>query len=130
MKLPHGLILLEKNIVYKLLKSLYGFKQASRQWHSKLHVALLSRGYKIFKNDYSLFYKKTGSSVVFLAVYVDDIMVVGNDVIEINSIKAFLDSTFKIKDLGKLHYFLGNEFNHFSNGVTLSQRKFALELLK
>lgn len=57
-------------------------------------------------------------------------MVVGNDLTEVTSVKSFLDSTFKIKNLRKLHYFLGIEFNHVPTGVVLSQRKFALELLQ
>ncbi|XP_074377288.1 uncharacterized protein LOC141718806 [Apium graveolens] len=65
----------------------------------------------------------------FLAVYIDDILVMGNDMSEITSVKQALDSTFKIKDLSPVHYFMGIEFNHVPDGIILSQRKFTLELL-
>lgn len=117
-------------MVCKLLKSLYGLRHASREWHSKLGTSLLSRGYSISKNDTSLFYKSTGSSILYLAVYVDDILVIGNDLSEVTSIKAYLDSTFKIKGLGPLHYFLGLEFISTPDGMILSQRKFASDLIR
>lgn len=123
MKLPLGLVVPDSTLVCKLRKSLFGLKQASREWHFKLSTALLSKGYKFSQNDSSLFYKKSGSLVTFLAVYVDDILVTGNDTLEISSIKQFLNNSFKIKDLGKLHYFLGIEFNFVPNVVMLSQKK-------
>lgn len=129
MKPPPGLTLTDSTLVCKLIKSFYGLKQASRERHKKLSVFLLSQGYCYSQNDHSLFYKKNGSLVVFLAVYVDDILVTGNDLVEITSIKMLLDSEFKIKDLGDLHYFLGLEFQKVPNGLVLSQRKFTIDLL-
>ncbi|KAL8103291.1 hypothetical protein AgCh_027738 [Apium graveolens] len=125
---------LEANNTWELVplptgKKAISSKWASREWHSKLSIALFSRGYRTSKNDSSLFYKSNGTSILFLAVYVDDILVVGNDLSEVQSIKQYLDSTFKIKDLGPLHYFLGLEFNHVPNGVVVSQRKFTVDLL-
>uniref|UniRef100_A0A3Q7F6Z0 Reverse transcriptase Ty1/copia-type domain-containing protein n=1 Tax=Solanum lycopersicum TaxID=4081 RepID=A0A3Q7F6Z0_SOLLC len=63
-------------------------------------------------------------------VYVDDIVLTGTDTIEITKLKMYLDKTFKIKDLGRLHYFLGMEILDTARGVLISQRKFVLDLLK
>ena len=61
------------------------------QWYAKLSEVLLQKHYKHSKNEYSLFCKKDGSSVVFLAVYVDDILLTGNDETEIASLKELPD---------------------------------------
>ena len=67
----------------KLKISLYGLKQASRQWSAKLTNVLYARGYMYSSNDYSLFYETAHNSAVFLGVYVDDILVTGEDDSEI-----------------------------------------------
>ncbi|GKE82296.1 ribonuclease H-like domain-containing protein, partial [Tanacetum coccineum] len=68
---------------------------------------------------------------VFLAllVYVDDIIITGNNVAEIKKFKGFLKSKFMIKDLGKLKYFLGIEVVDTEKGISLNQRKYVLDLL-
>lgn len=60
----------------------------------------------------------------FMAVYVDDILVTGNNDAKIQSLKAFLHSTFQIKDLGLLNDFLGMEILHYFDGLIMTQRKF------
>ncbi|XP_019264914.1 PREDICTED: uncharacterized protein LOC109242520 [Nicotiana attenuata] len=67
--------------------------------------------------------------MVILAVYVDDIILTGNDVSEIYALKSYLDEQFKIKDLGILYYVLGIEVSPTPAGLLLNQRKFILDLL-
>ena len=64
-----------------------------------------------------------------MAVYVDDILVSGSNIDEVNVLKQHLHSSFGIKDLGHLHYFLGFEVTHLAEGISLSQRKFTQDLL-
>ena len=118
------------NKVCKLQKSLYGLKQASRQWHSKLADFLKNQGYTQSKNDYSLFLKQTQQYLTVVAVYVDDILLTGSNPEEIQALKLNLHVAFGIKDLGLLNYFLGFEISHLPNGITLTQRKFTRDLLK
>lgn len=117
------------NYVCLLRKSIYGLKQASREWHAKLVEELLCQGFTQSKNDYSLFIKRQGSSICVAAVYVDDIILTGNDDQTVHSLKAHLDSKFGIKDLGILHYFLGIEVSYSSSGIILCQHKFAKDLI-
>ena len=77
----------------------------------------------------SLFYKKAPHSAVFLAVYVGDILLTRNDENEIQNLKAYLDETFKIKDLGLAHYFLGLEVLSTSSRLVRTQKKFVKEML-
>ena len=128
MKIPSGLEVPNTGLVCKLNKSLYGLKQASRQWYAKLTEASSSRGYSHSHYDHSLFYRKDGSLVVFVAVYADNVVLIGTNTTEITQLKVYLDNTFKIKDLGRLHYFLSLEI--LDTTVLISQRKFILDLLK
>jgi len=88
------------------LKSLYGLKQAPRQWFAKLSTALVSFGFVQCKADYSLFIKHAQDKFTAVLVYVDDMMIAGNDQQEI--LKQ-LSSQFHMKDSGELRYFLGLE---------------------
>jgi len=87
-------------------------------------------GFQPSKNNYSLFLKQSGNSIALVAVYVDDIIITGNHFADIKAFKTFLDEKFRIKDLGELHYFLGMELLKVPNGLIMTQRKFAMKLLK
>ena len=114
----------------RLHKSLYGLKQASRQWFSKFSEAIRAAGYVQSRADYSLFTRIQGKSFISLLIYVDDILITGNDPVSIVAIKKFLHSQFHLKDLGDLKYFLGIEVSSSKNGIFISQRKYALEIIK
>uniref|UniRef100_A0A2N9I5J0 Integrase catalytic domain-containing protein n=1 Tax=Fagus sylvatica TaxID=28930 RepID=A0A2N9I5J0_FAGSY len=116
--------------VCKLQKSLYGLKQASRQWFSKFSTTLLHHGFTQSKADYSLFTKQKGSCFIALLVYVDDILIASNSAEDVAALKSYLDSQFKLKDLGPVRYFLGLEIARSSKGISISQRKYALEIME
>ena len=72
----------------------------------------------------------TEGKIEILIVYVDDIILTGDDVMEMNRLKKSLASEFKIKDLGLLRYFLGMEVARSKKGIVVPQRKYILDLLK
>lgn len=115
--------------VCKLKRSLYGLKQASRQWNHELSKFLQSLGFVQSKNDYSLFVKKNQEEFTAVLVYVDDMLITGNCASEISAAKLALDKKFTIKDLGLAQYFLGIEICRTSHGTHLNQRKYILDLL-
>ena len=78
--------------------------------------------------DYSLFTKVNGDSFTVVLIYVDDIIITGNNLEEMEHLKSFLLKQFRIKDLGDLKYFLGIEFSRTKKGLFLSQRKYALDI--
>ena len=130
MQVPSGLDVPYFSLVCKLQKSLYGLKQASRQWNAKLTLVLVAFGYYQSKLDNSLFTKATPSGFTTILVYVDDLALVGDDLHEIQHMKALLDDKFKIKDLGYLKFFLGMEVVCSKKGIALYQRKYCLDLSK
>ena len=130
MQLPQGFHSKRGNVVCKLNKSLYGLKQALRQWNEKFCSIIKHPGFKQSKADYFLFTKKFNDSFITLLVYVDDILIARNNVQAVEELKTSLNQHFKLKDLGGLKYFLGLERARSDKGITLCQRKYALEVLK
>ena len=116
--------------VCRLQRSLYGLKQASRQWNIEQTKFLIGKGFKQLKSDYSLFTRVKSDKVIFILVSVDDLLIIGNDADGIHTIKAALHSAFTIKDLGLARYFLGIELARSSQGTFLNQRKYILGILK
>ncbi|GKD02613.1 putative RNA-directed DNA polymerase [Tanacetum coccineum] len=109
MSFPEGYFNKDDKRVCKLNKSLYGLKQALRKWNENLTAALKENGFKQSKSDYSLFVKSKWELFIALLVYVNDIILTGNNISEINKFKEFLKTKFLIKDLRKLKFFLGIE---------------------
>lgn len=104
---PDGYTKMKNSQVCKLIKSLYGLKQASREWSYELSSQLQQFGFVQSENDNCLFVKNTKHSFTALFVYVDDVLVTGNGEQEIDAVNAFFDTKFTIKDLGVAKYFLG-----------------------
>ncbi|KAL6346508.1 hypothetical protein AAG906_000126 [Vitis piasezkii] len=114
---PHEGETLPSNNVYRLHKSIYGLKQALRQWFAKFSGVLLDKGFTQLASCHSLFTKCSGKSFLALLVYVDDIVIASNDYRTIEKLRTFLNSQFKLKDLGQLKYFLDLEVARSQKGV-------------
>ncbi|KAL0444830.1 UNVERIFIED_CONTAM: hypothetical protein Slati_2205700 [Sesamum latifolium] len=97
----------EEQKVCCLQRSIYGLKQAFRSWNTRFDEVI--QGYDFIKNDYdSCIYKKiSGSSIAYLVLYVDDILLIGNDVKMLGDIKAWFSTLFSMKDMGEASYILG-----------------------
>jgi hypothetical protein len=115
--------------VWRLKKSLYGLKQSPRAWFDRFRRVVCDMSYYQCNEDHTVFYKHQGSCITILAVYVDDIVITGDDAKEIKKLKKRLSRAFEVKDLGPLRYFLGIEIARSSQGIILSQRKYVLDLL-
>ena len=109
MKLPIGMSMTASHEVCKLRHSFYGLEQAPQAWFEKFHNTFLTFFFTQSQYDSSLFFHKTTTGMVFLLVYVDDIIITGNDSGLIFKLQNMLYSTFQMKDLGHLTYFLGLE---------------------
>lgn len=104
MRLPQGYtppagVVFPPNHVCRLRKSLYGLKQASRQWYKRFSSVLLGANYIQSPADNAIFIKKTASSFVAVLVYVDDILIASNDSSAVVALQTLLRSEFKTKDV-------------------------------
>lgn len=116
--------------VCKLHKSLYGLKQAPRAWFQCFSQYLEELRFQASIADSSLFTFFNGSTVIYLLIYVDDILVMGNSPSAISRFVQQLGQHFSMKNLGLLHYFLGMEITRTPTTMYLSQSKYILDLLQ
>ena len=117
--------------VCRLRKALYGLKQSPRAWFERFTKAVRKQEFVQSQADHTMFYKKgKEGKITILIVYVDDIVITGNDEQEIGRLKLFLATEFEIKELGELRYFLGIEVARPWKGIFLCQRKYILDMLQ
>jgi hypothetical protein len=127
---PQGFIdPLRPHHVCKLHKSLYGLKQAPRAWFERFTTQLETLGFHASTADPSLFTFKANHDTLYLLLYVDDIIITGTSPSLITNLIHRLQTTFELKDLGPLHYFLGLQLHYHSTGFSVHQTKYASDLL-
>lgn len=129
MKVPPGFGVSKPNMVCRLRKSLYGLRQAPRCWFAKLAASLKKYGFLQSYSDYSLFTLHKADVQINVLVYVDDLIISGNDSAALVSFKSYLGNCFHMKDLGVLKYFLGIEVARNPTGIYLCQRKYTLDII-
>jgi len=115
--------------VCKLHKALYGLKQAPRAWFSHLNAKLLELKFQSSKADSSLFTYKAKGIIIFVLIYIDDIIITSSNTTTISQLISALHSSFALKDLGPLHYFLGVEATWYEDGLHLSQQCYIHDIL-
>ncbi|KAL9264448.1 Retrovirus-related Pol polyprotein from transposon RE1-like protein, partial [Drosera capensis] len=121
----------ETGLVCHLKKSLYGLKQSPRAWFSRFSSALRQFGMARCGSDHSVFHLSSPvGKKILLIVYVDDIIITGDDSEGIVRLKQYLHKQFQTKDLGRLRYFLGIEVARTLQDIFISQRKYVLDTLE
>ncbi|GKV50006.1 hypothetical protein SLEP1_g56724 [Rubroshorea leprosula] len=117
------------NKVCRLRRALYGLKQSPRTWYGKFSATISEFGFTSSPHDTALFIRKTAWGMVLLLLYVDDMIITGDDVTCVEELKQSLSQKFEMKDLGVLSYFLGLEVTFSHDGYMLSQVKYASDLV-
>ena len=115
--------------VCRLRKAIYGLKQAPRAWYNELRSFLLQSGFKNSVADASLFIYNRDGILLYMLVYVDDIIITGNSPTQISRFIQSLSTRFSLKDLGDLTFFLGIEVSRTSAGLHLTQSRYIADLL-
>jgi hypothetical protein len=113
-----------------LQRSLYGLKQAPHVWYQRFATYLQQLGFVPSVTDTSLFVYNTGGQTAYLLLYVDDIVLTASSTDLLHSIIQRLHSEFAMTDLGALHHFLGISVTRSSDGLFLSQRQYAMDVLQ
>ena len=118
--------------VCKLLKSIYGLKQSSRQWYFRFQEVVLSNGFTMIDEDNCVYTKRSKGKFVIMSLYVDDILIAGNDKSFVMEIKAWLSSNFEMKDMGEAAYILGVKIsrNRSKKLLSLSQETYIKKILE
>jgi hypothetical protein len=116
-------------MVCRLRHSLYGLKQAPRAWFQRFASVITAAGFSPSNHDPALFIHTSPRGRTLLLLYVDDMIITGDDSEYIAFVKARLNEQFLMSDLGPLRYFLGIEFSSTPSGIYLSQEKYIQDLL-
>jgi len=127
MRPPPG-YLVPDGMVCRLRRSLYGLKQAPRAWFQRFASVIIAAGFSPSNHDPALFIHTSPRGRTLLLLYVDDMIITGDDSEYIAFVKARLSEQFLMSDLGPLRYFLGIEVSSTSDGIYLSQEKYIQDL--
>ena len=128
MQSPPGLSV-ESNKVCHIQRALYGLKQAPRAWFAKFSSTISRLGYMASHYDSVLFLRRTDKGTILLLLYVDDIIITGDDLSGIQELKDFLSQQFEMKYLRHLSYFSVLEITHSTDGLYNTQAKYTSKLL-
>ncbi|KAG3097372.1 Retrovirus-related Pol polyprotein from transposon TNT 1-94 [Phytophthora idaei] len=117
--------------VCKLKRSLYGLKQSPRMWNQTIDDFMLKLGFKKCESGHCVYIKRNDQEVIFVVLYVDDLILASSSDELLESTKRALSKRFEMTDLGELEYFLGMEIKNDrdSGKMTMRQTKFLKSIL-
>src|SRR5438105_11841022 len=115
--------------VCRLKKALYGLKQAPRAWFERFSSVVRATGFSTSEHNPALFVHTSKRGRTLLLLYVDDMLITGDDHEYISFVKKKLSEQFKMSDLGVLSYFLGIKVDHTDKGYYLSQHRYIEDLI-
>lgn len=131
MEQPEGYKKEGDELVCKLEKSIYGLKQSGRNWNEMLHTCLVDDNFIQNPTDHCVYTKEsTETGKVIVVIWVDDLIIAASNTQSLERVKNMLSNRFKMKDLGRLKYFLGMDFSQSDGWVKVSQRRFVEKLLE
>ena len=117
--------------VYRLKKALYGLKQAPRAWYSRIETYFIKEGFTKCPYEHTLFIKTAdGGKILIVCLYVDDLIFTGNDEVMFEQFKKSMKIEFDMTNLGRMKYFLCIEVLQKADGIFITQRKYAQEILE
>ena len=117
--------------VYRLRKALYGLKQAPKAWNRRIDSFLHKLSFTKCTVEHGVYVRESEhEGLLIVCLYVDDLLVTGSNLKEIEVFKKVMEAEFEMTDLGKLSYFLGMEFTYTPAGLIMHQKKYVRELLK
>ena len=120
-----------KDKILKLKKALYGLKQEPRVWYNIIDSYFNEQGFRRSKSEPTLYIKTQGNSnTLIVSLYVDDLIYMGNNKEMTQEFKKDMMKTFKMINLGLMHYFLGIEISQENEEIFISQKKYTENLLK
>lgn len=120
----------KEHLINKLVKALYGLRQAPRAWYAKLNKCLEILGFERCPYEHAVYTKREGDDVLIVGVYVDDLLITGSKLSVIEMFKKQMSSVFEMTDLGELKYYLGIEVHQGRDFIEIKQTGYAKRILE
>ena len=116
--------------VCKINRALYGLKQSPKAWYDRINTWLRIQGLICSESDPNMYYSKNNGKIVILLLYIDDVLITGDDKEAITKLKQKLQHEFEMMDLGEAQQYLGVEISRHSSGIFLNQKGYISKLLE
>lgn len=130
MEQPEGFVRMSESgekMVYKLKKSLYGLKQSGRNWNKTLNEYLVGTGFEKKPVDHCVYNKKVDENIIIVITWVDDLIIASDSIDLIAQFKESMKCQIRMKDLGRISYFLGIDFNQSCGVIKMNQKRYILD---